>query len=216
MTPAPTENLMPGIGSLLFEDHFRNKEDWTEQVSANGNVALGGDELTLAVQASKASLTAFRTNTTLSDFYAEVTVQASLCKGEDMAGIIFRSVGSQSYYRYLVDCNGRVAAQVMIGNTPTSMRDWVGSSQLQPGLPYQFTMGVWAVKNVMRFFINGELQFEITRDLYRSGGLGFYARAASDSPLTISFSDLKVYPVNLTTPLSSLTPAVTQTPTPGS
>lgn len=213
-TPAPTADLKPGVGSLLFEDTFQNEVDWVEQKTASGNVALGSGELTLAVQAPKGNLVAFRNNTTVSDFYTEVTVNASLCKGEDMAGFIFRSVGSQSYYRYLVDCNGRVAAQVVIGNTPTFMRDWAASSQLQPGLPYKFTMGIWAVKNVMRFFINGELQFEITRDLFRSGGLGFSARAASDSPLTINFSDLKVYSVNLTTPLTSLTPPVTLTPTP--
>ena len=211
-TPVPTQDFKPGLGSVLYEDTFNDMENWKKQIIADGNIAPGGGELTLAVQAPKGSLTAFRANTTVNNFYAEVTVNASLCRGDDMAGIVFRSVGDQSYYRYLVDCNGRVSAQVMIGNTPTFMRDWVGSSQLQPGLPYEFTMGVWAYGNVMRFFINGEMQFEVTRDLYRSGGLGFFARASGDSPLTMNFSNLKIYELLLAAPLTSPTPTSSATP----
>lgn len=216
VTPMPAQDLKPGIGSLLFEDNFQNSENWNKQITSNGNVVPGGGELTLAVQSSKGSLTTIRQNTTVSNFYAEATVNASLCKGDDMAGFLFRSASDQSYYRYLVDCNGRVSAQVVIGTAPTPMRDWVSSSQLQPGLPYKFTMGVWAYGNVMRFFINGEMQFEITRDLYRSGGLGFYARAAGDSPLTMNFSQLKVYEVQLSAPLVSPTPTPSLTPALGS
>ncbi len=194
-TPMPDTDLKPGIGALLFTDTFETTEFWQQVSTANGNIAVGGGKLTLAVLAPKATLQTFRTNTTLDNFYAEVTMTPNLCQGDDTLGILFRTNGADSYYRYLLDCKGRVSAQVVIGGAPTDMQAWTPSGELLSGLPSPVKLGIWASRDVLRFFINDQYQFEVTRGTYIKGGIGFYARAASDSALSVSFSNLSVYQV---------------------
>jgi len=210
-TPGPQEDLLPGVGSLIYSDIFEEPELWQYDQTKNGNIVVGEGELTLAVLAPNAVLQTFRRDPVLTDFFAEVTVTANLCQGEDLIGLLFRTNGTDSY-RYLIDCSGRTSAQVVINGAPTFMQDWAVSGELLPGLPSPVKLGVWASKNTLRFFINDRLQFEVSRGVYLNGGLGFYARTASDSTLSVSFSDLSVYEVSASATQPAL--PLTSTPTP--
>ncbi len=216
-TPDTQPESLPGVGDLIYTDTFDESSLWTsDQAQAqNGNIAFAGSELTLAVLAPKATLQTFRRDPVLTDFYAEVTVTANLCQGSDAVGLLFRTNGNDSY-RYLIDCSGMVSAQVVINGAPTPMQDWIGSGELLQGLPAPVKLAVWASKNTLRFFINDQFQFEINRNVYVSGGIGLYARAASDSALSVSFSNLSVYQVAGTPPAgASPSPfSATATPTP--
>lgn len=204
-TPMPAQDLKPGIGQLLFSDAFQTAESWPVGATPAGNIAVSAGKLTLSVQTPKSTLQALRMNPTLDNFYAETTVTANLCQGDDMLGILFRAYSDTSTYRYLIDCNGRVSAQVVIGGAPTFMQDWTTSGELRTGLLNPVKLGLWVSGDVMRFFINDQFQFEATRETLASGGIGFYARAASDSALSVSFSDFSVYQVSSSN-IQTLTP----------
>jgi len=202
------QDLLPGLGPLIYEDKFADPDLWQSEKTQNGNIVAGDGELTLAVLAPKAVLQAFRRDPGVSDFYAEVTVTANLCHGDDLIGLLFRTNGTDSY-RYLIDCNGRAAAQVVINSAPTFMQDWTASGDLRAGQPSPVKLGVWASGNTLRFFINDQFQFEVSRGVYLNGGIGLYARAASDSTLSVSFSDLAVYQVSAS---GAQTPGPTSAP----
>lgn len=206
-TSTPEQDLKPGVGELFFKDDFQNSDHWTRESTARGNIIPGDGKLTLSVMASKGELTAIRLDTQVDNFYAEANIKVNLCQGDDMAGMIFRTAGTNSYYRYLVDCNGRVTAQVVYSGAPTAMQDWTPSGELISGLPLPFKLGVWASKNVMRFFINDQYQFEIDRSAFLNGGIGFYARAGEEPSLSVSIDDLAVYKV-LPSTAQTLTPQV--------
>jgi len=212
--PISDQNLKPGVGALRIKDDFQSTENWNRETTPRGNIVPGNGKLTLVVQSPKGELYSIRKDTSVDNFYAEATFTANLCQGDDMTGMIFRTNGESSYYRYLVDCNGRVTAQVVIGGTPTAMHDWAPSGELIAGLPAPFKLGVWASKDVLRFFINDQFQFEAARGTYVYGGIGFYARAAGDPSLSVSISDFSVYDVSAS-PLQTLTsPVVAPTITP--
>jgi hypothetical protein len=194
-TSTPNPAASPAFGTTLFSDTFETLGAWLNSQDANGNVIVKGGAITLAVKSSKGSLFSFRQDTDLSDFYLETTASVSLCKEDDQIGVLFREQGAQSYYRVVISCQGTIALQQVVGSTPTFLSNWSPSAEIQPGLWKPLKIGVWAYGKLMRIYVNDQLQAEVTRDTFKDGAIGFYARAAADTPLTVSFSQLTVYKV---------------------
>jgi hypothetical protein len=209
-TATPNPAASPQYGQSLFSDPFTSAGNWESQQTANGIVSVSGGTLTLAVKKTPATLAAIRQDTLYSNFYLETTVKrVALCKNDDEIGLLFRVSGSQSYYRLLVDCQGLLALQQVAGGTPSMLVNWMPSEQIPSGLWKSFTLGVWAYGNVIRLYVNDQLQTEVNRDTFKNGGIGYFARAAGDTPLTVSFSDLTIYAVS-----SAAALAATATATP--
>jgi hypothetical protein len=140
----------------------------------------------------------------LSDFYAELTARPSLCRGEDNYGIIIRGVGS-SFYRFLLSCNGQVYAERISGGTKLTIQEPVPSGDA-PGAPGEVQIGIWAVGNDMRLFLNGRYQFSLIEPMFSSGALGVFVRSNGETPVTVTFSDLKVYEVDYIPPTKTPLP----------
>jgi hypothetical protein len=194
-TPNPAAN--PLYGQMLFNDPFTSAGNWESQQATNGIISVSGGTLTLAVKKTPGTLTVIRQDSVYSSFYLETTVKrVALCKTDDEIGLLFRVSGSQSYYRLLVDCQGLLALQQVVGGTPSVLVNWMPSEQIPSGLWKSFTLGVWAYGNTIRLYVNDQLQTEVSRDTFKSGGIGYFARAAGDTPLSVSFSDLTIYQVS--------------------
>ena len=67
------------------------------------------------------------------------------------------------------------------------------SADVPVGAPGEVRLGVWALGTEFRFFLNGRYQFTASDVSYRTGGLGVFAHAAGDTPVTVTFSNLSVY-----------------------
>lgn len=192
--PTATQNpaAVPVYGELLFTDSFNTSGNWQDQQNVRGIVSAANESITLAVKADRGSLIAFRQNTLLTDFYMETTVKrVALCKENDQFGVVFRAQDEQNFYRLMINCQGAIAVQQMVGSTPSFLLDWTPSSDISLWQPY--TIGIWAKGQTLRVYINQKLQTEVVRGTFASGGIGYFAKAAGDTPLTVSFSDLNVY-----------------------
>jgi hypothetical protein len=75
------------------------------------------------------------------------------------------------------------------------------------------TIGVWAVDGELRLFLNGRYQFGFSDTSFPSGGLGVFALSQGTDPVSVTFSDLKIYEVDYSLPTSTPKPP-TQTPSP--
>ena len=82
-----------------------------------------------------------------------------------------------------------------------------------PGGLLPVRVGVWMAGPELRLFVNGEFVFSARDRVLQDGQLGVYARAASSSTLTVSFSDLEVYAIDLAQ-VPTLTPTASSTPWP--
>jgi hypothetical protein len=205
-TPNPAAN--PTYGDALISDSFSSSVDWPESQKEAGIITVGNNSITLAVKATRGNLFTLRNNTIVSDFYLETTVKRiALCKNDDQFGVVFRAQNEYSFYRLMMNCQGQVALQQMVNSTPTFLINWINSSEISLWEP--FTVGVWAKGSLMRIYINNNLQGEVTRGTFASGGIGYYARAAADTPLTVSFSNLTVHQLTG----SSIEPSPTVSPT---
>lgn len=198
-----TPEMSPGIGAILLEDTFTNKTVWDIAASDSGSAAINRNRLTLAVQPGY-YLASMRRELPLSDFYAEITARPSLCRGEDNYGWVVRGVGS-SFYRFVLTCNRQIRAERITGGTRLPLQEPLPSGDA-PGAPGEVRMGIWAVGNEMRLFLNGRYQFTVLDPSFPAGALGVFVRSTGDTPVTVSFSDLAIYEVDYTLPTKTPIP----------
>lgn len=231
-TPAPTETAIPtptivwfppsatptlsgipiptaisetslGIGELIVSDDFSDESLWDTAVSDQASAAISNKRLSLAVQ-PEVYLVSMRRELTLSDFYAEISARPSLCRGEDTYGIIIRRSGA-SFYRFFISCNGQLRAERIANDVRLSIQDPIPSGEVL-GAPGEVRIGIWAVGGEMRLFLNERYQFSVFERTFPSGAFGVFVRSAGENPVSITFSDLKVYEVDYIPPTETPLP----------
>jgi len=187
----PTPEMRPGIGQVLINDLFGSQGEWQVGNFSAGNITLTGNRLTLAVQQSKANLLSLETKNVLRDFNLETKVNISLCKNEDVYGLVVRAISEYNYYRFLVNCQGFARAERVRDGATTLMQDWTPTG-LPPGAPQEVNLGVWAVGSEMRLFVNNAFIFSVKDPVFTEGTTGLFSRASGDSPVTISYSEMVI------------------------
>jgi len=188
----PTQDLRPGLGSIILTDDFYTSTLWTLNVTPQGRIALGKNELTIALSAPKTYLYSLRKEPVLSDFYIEITASPNLCQGLDEYGLLLRVSPAMGYYRFSLSCNGQVRLDRVAGGQASSPQPWMMSGAFPPGAPSSSRLAAWLVGNELRFFVNDYYQFTIRDPLLKSGGIGIFARSTTDHALTINFSNLVI------------------------
>jgi hypothetical protein len=212
MIITPTQDLRPALGNVVLTDAFTSSTAWNTGRSAAGSIAVDGGELALAVSQPKGSLFTYRTIPLLGDFYLEIIARPSLCRGDDVYGLLFRSLSNASFYRWMISCNGQLRVERSNNYQLAILKDWTPSGQVPPGSPLVLRLGVWAVGNELRFFINDYFQFSVQDPVFSQGLMGVYARSAGETALTVGFSDLKVRSIQGFKPTSTST--ITPVPSP--
>jgi hypothetical protein len=189
----PTADMRPKTGKILLQDDFSDPTAWTLGQSDLGSVALGINELTIAIGEANAYLYSVREAPILTDYYLEITAEPNLCRDLDEYGVLIRVSPKADYYRFSLSCNGQVRLDRVIGGQASSPQPWMLSGSVPPGAPSSSRIGISAQGNQMDFFVNGQYQFTIHDPLLTSGGIGVFARSTKNMAVTVNFSDLIVY-----------------------
>lgn len=203
-TQTATPQMNPGIGEIVLSDDFSDAALWDVAASDQGSAAVGRNRLTIVAQPG-IYLASMRHDLIAENFYAEITAHTNLCRGKDNYGILVRAQGN-SFYRFVLSCNGFVHAERIKNGTKLVIFEAVPSGDAPPGAPGQVKIGVWAVGKEMRLFLNDRFQFSIVDNSFPSGGFGVFARAQGETPVTVTFSDFIVYDVNYTAPTRTPSP----------
>lgn len=188
----PTPEQRPAIGEIKLSDDFSKSGVWQVIENSQSSAIYGNNDLTIAISKPGAYLASMNKEIMLTDFYLEITMKPSLCRGDDAYGLLFRAASSLDNYRLLVNCSGNVRLERMIAGKPVPLRDWEPSGQVPPGSPLEIRVGVWTVRNELRFFINDFYQFSARDPVHTAGGIGVFARSGGQNALTVSFSDLEI------------------------
>lgn len=190
----PTPEMRPNIGDLILEDDFSDETLWDIASSDQASASINNNRFILSAQ-SEVYMMSLRHDLILTNFYAELTAQPSLCKGEDNYGMLIRA-SSATYYRYTLACNGTVRVERYSSGNRLVLEGPDPSGDVPPGAPGNVRMGVWAVGKEMRFFLNGRFQFSIIDPSFPSGTIGVFARSVGSTPVIVTFSDLVVREVD--------------------
>jgi hypothetical protein len=188
--------MRPGVGDLILQDDFNTSGFWLLGQSNIGTTAMGLNELSIAIVEPRAYLFSTRTEPAFGNFYAEITASPNLCAGLDEYGLLFRVQSIGDFYRYSISCDGQVRLDRLVGGTAGSPQPWLVSASVPRGAPSRSKLGIWAVGQELRFFINDEFQFAVSDSYHDRGIIGVFARSAGENAVSVSFSDLKVYQVN--------------------
>jgi hypothetical protein len=111
-----------------------------------------------------------------------------------------------AYYRFNLYCNGTVGAERISVGTHQILQEPIPSGDVPPGAPGEVRIGVWAVDNEMRLFLNGRLQFSVTESNYPVGTVGVFARSAGKNAVTVNFSNLRIQEVTYRPPEQTPSP----------
>jgi hypothetical protein len=189
----PTPALPPGIGQVLLQDDFSQAGAWQLYDTTTGKAAQGNQRLTLTNPGQKSLHFSLRQEPQLSDFYLEITASPNLCKGQDEYGVMLRVASTADFYRLGLSCDGQARLDRVAGGAASSPQPWTPSGAVPPGAPSRSRLGVWAKGDQMRFYVNGQEQFQVRDPLIPAGLVGVYVRATGENPVSVSFSDLVIY-----------------------
>ena len=210
---APTLEYHPGVGALLFSDSFDQPELWNTSTSSQASAIVTRNRLVLSIDGQgPVFIISLRSQPAVGDFYAEATVDVSLCSGSDQYGMLFHASPGGNYYRFAVNCNGQVRLERSLNGETYPIQNWLSSGDATFGAPAHVGLGVWAVGNEMRLFLNDSYQFTIRDPLFHTGTLGFFIYASGKMPVTASFSNLSVYSVAYIPPTPTVPPTLTPKP----
>ncbi|RPH62732.1 MAG: hypothetical protein EHM81_01640 [Chloroflexi bacterium] len=210
--PSATPQMLPGLGAQAFSDNFPDPQAWTQsktESDGGNNVIVNRNRLTLSINAPPAFIFSTHKSLQLRNFYAEATARINRCLGNDSYGMLFRSQGDYYAYRFILNCKGEARAERMRGGEIMRLGDWVPSGDAPVGAPGEVKIGVWMSGAEMRLFLNGHYQFSAVDTLFNSGTLGFFANAANEGGMKISFTDLTVNDVSYVSPTPTATPSKT-------
>lgn len=203
-TNPPTPEMRPGLGTTLLTDNFTDPTLWDIATSDQASAEINSKQITLAVQ-SEVYMTSLRHDLLLDDFYAEITAQPSLCRGEDSYGILVRA-NNGYYYRFGLACSGTIHVDRISNGIKLNLQKPLASGDAPPGAPGQVRIGIWAVGSEMRLFLNGRFQFSINDPSFPIGTIGVFVNSAGQNAAVISFSDLVIQEINYTPPTNTPPP----------
>lgn len=191
----PTVDLRPAIGSLIFQDRFEEGGDWSLAQTDSSSIALGKNELTLAIAQPKLYLYTLRQTPQLAAFYLELTAWPNLCRGEDEYGVLFRVTPQLDFYRLALTCNGQLRFDRFYQGKASVPFPKTFSGAVPPGAPSYVPIAIWASQKEITVFINDQFQFTLRESVIPAGALGLFARSVASAAVTVNFSDLKVYEI---------------------
>jgi hypothetical protein len=216
-TPAqaaqPTAEPRPGLGSVVLEDNFATNSGWLTGTLEGGTAEIGNHALSLVIPEDAVTLISQRSGAVPDDYYLEITVTANLCRGKDAYGLLFRSDGGLSAYRWIITCDGQMRLERWRPAEAAVVHDW--SYLGEGGAPLSLRLGLWLFRDEMRFFVNGTYLFSVHDSLLTGSHIGVFAKSTGQNALSVSFSNLVLRSITgyVPSPIPSPTVYVTLTNT---
>jgi hypothetical protein len=208
---APTVDQRPAVGAVVLRDDFTDPVQWQTFQSNSGSVTVSKGVLSLAAPEIPVNLVSLRRETVPADFYLEITSSASLCRGKDSYGLVFRADGAGSQYRLMVSCDGYLRVERWRPVEVAVVQNWTLSGQVPPAGLQVLRLGVWMVGSEMRVFVDDVFQFLVSDPLISGQQVGVFLRSTGANAATVNYSNLVIYRIQgyLPSPIPSATPVIT-------
>ncbi len=134
----------------------------------------------------------------MSDFLVEIEIRSEICETGDEFGLMLRSGGlgdpfQDSHYRFLITCEGALRASSFVAGREAPMLPITPSTDVLPGAPAVNRLGVSAVGDQFRIFVNDLEVFQLMNGEIASGKIGAIVRARRSSQTTIAFDEFRVW-----------------------
>lgn len=206
LTPSPsdtpTPDLIAGLGPILFADSFDQDKGWQLGEDASGASSLLAGRLVIAVRVPRALRVSLSPLASMQDFFVQTTARADICGTDDSYGLAFRANNSQEFYRFGLDCSGRISFVRSFRGTAMTLLPPTASPAILPGPLVDNQLAVIGQGNSFTLFVNGLPAASVRDGLLVEGGVGVFVQSGASAQTTVSFADFTV---------RSLLPTVTPT-----
>jgi hypothetical protein len=191
----PTLDMRPGMGDVLLEEDFSDDDLWDTTADDDALVVVDDNQIHLTQRDTRSYLITTRSEGTYTDFYAEVTVNTNLCRGDDEYGLVVRALNATNHFRFALSCDGRAKVDRLYQNSYSNVVAWQQHGSVPSLAPAEVRLGVWANGSEVRFFVDGVYLFSVTDSLLYLGGVGVFVRSGGEGDVSVSFSELTVWAV---------------------
>lgn len=127
------------------------------------------------------------------NLYLEATFKTISCSGDDKYGIVFRAptYGDGYGYYFGITCSGSYYLLAQNGSKSTMIVDSTPDTHILPGPNQQNRIGVMAVNESIKLYINGVLVKELTdNSLKEKGYIGAFISAVDDPGFTVHMQEI--------------------------
>jgi hypothetical protein len=137
----------------------------------------------------------------IGNFYLEgIFLTGNQCVGKDSYGYIVRSPDSNkslvdSGYIFGFSCDGHFRFYRMDGGVFNGIQNWTYSSNLNSGPDQQNKLGILAVNDYLKIFINNALVAEYYDNTFQNGIIGLMIRAGDSSQFQVNLDQIAVWNV---------------------
>lgn len=209
-TPPPTATLTvtstpttsPGdpkltLGSPNFQDTFNGGNAFGLQGSPYEDDAVRISMQSGAINFTSLAINAGKrwrlTSPQPRNFYLEGTFKTINCSGYDHFGLVMRapSYSDGIGYYFGVSCNGQYIFQRWDGSGTSTVIGWASDPNIKTGPNQTNRIGVKAVDDTFKLYVNGYLVKEFTDSgLTAKGHFGAYVTALENSNFTVDLEEL--------------------------
>ncbi len=122
----------------------------------------------------------------LEDFFIQAVFKTgSVCSGLDRYGLLVRSPDPNAGYVFNVSCNGQFRIYEWDGENYNQLHGWTASTAIDTGPDAENKVGVWAVGDEIKLYINDILVAELEVDIYDEGQFGLLVGSAETAPFDV-------------------------------
>lgn len=211
LEPTSTQDLMSGLGSVLYFDDFDQNLGWEIGQSEIGGASLISGRLSLAVHQANSYYFVQSPAPAMASFFLEVNMRSELCNSGDEFGVMYRINSLKEHYRFALTCEGDARVSLLLESGEIALIPITQTYAAFPGLLVENQIGVWADRNSFRFFINGLEVFSVHDNTLDVGDFALFVRSRRNGQTTASFDKL-IMRALLPTPTPTFTATTTAQP----
>ncbi len=130
------------------------------------------------------------------NLYLEGTFRIVSCAEDDQYGLVFRSptYGDGIGYYFGVTCSGKYSLQAYDGTDSFNIVGWTADSNILSGSGQVNRLGVMAVNNSIKLYVNGNLIKESSdSSIDKPGYVGAYTAAYDDPGFTVQMEEISLW-----------------------
>jgi heat shock protein HslJ/uncharacterized protein YraI len=183
------------LGPPDGEENFNNEKNWTTFDSSCFMSEITGGQFVMTAKGLPQTVCWEVSWPQLDNFYLETTLEMpETCDPQDRFGMLFRAPDNNRGYLYGYDCGGNYTLSIWDGQATTVLVEPSQSDAIltEPGEVNR--MGLMAFGENISLYANGVYLETATDYTYlEEGKIGYFVRAATENPFTVSYDQLLVW-----------------------
>ncbi len=182
----------PGA-SLPFRESFDDaRNGWTLTQSSQAEIAIGGGQLSIAVNQPDSLAWSVAAGKTFDDFTLDVDATPLSGPDDNDYGVIVRHLDDEDFYRFEISGDGYYNVQKrQKGKWEKLVADWTESSAIRKGKATNHLRVVCA-GNTATFYVNQVKLIQVTDDSFKRGQVGVFAGTLAEPGVRVAFDNLQM------------------------